>query len=71
MTRRTTIEIEDELLREAQQALGTRGLKETVDRALLEAVHAERRRRLARALREGAAFDFERGAIDREAQWRT
>lgn len=70
MKRRTTIEIEDALLRDAQAALGTRGLKRTVDRALTEAVHTARRRRLAERLADGTAFDFDGAPIDRAAQWR-
>lgn len=71
MTRRTTIDVDDELLAQAQAVLGTRGLKDTVDRALTEIVRADRRRRLAEGLRDGTAFDFEHAPIDRAAQWWT
>ena len=40
MPRRTSIVVDDALLEEAQQALGTRGLKETVYAALHEAIVA-------------------------------
>lgn len=70
MERRTSIVLNDRLLREAQEVLGTRGVKDTVHRALREAVNAARRRRLARLLREGRAFDFEEASIDRSGQWR-
>ncbi|CAN5454473.1 hypothetical protein BH23ACT7_BH23ACT7_17930 [soil metagenome] len=71
MTRRTTVEVDDELLERAEEALGTRGLKDTVDRALGEVVRAWHRKRLAEGLRAGTAFDFENAPIDRTAQWRT
>lgn len=57
-------------MRAAQQALGTRGVQDTVDRALHEVIRAHRRVRLAHAVRDGSAFDFKHGALDREAHWR-
>lgn len=42
--RRTTIVIDDELVAQAKEALGTTGLKDTIDAALLEAVRARLRR---------------------------
>jgi Arc/MetJ family transcription regulator len=68
MNRRTTIEIDDVLLRAAQEALGTKGLKDTIDLALTEAVRTRRRARLAEALRRGDAFDL--ASLDREGLWR-
>lgn len=67
MGRRTTIEIDDVLLRQAQEALGTKGLKDTVYLALTEAVRSRRRASLAEALRNGDAFDLD--GVDRERQW--
>ena len=55
--RRTTIEIEDALLRQAQEALGTKGLKATVDRAFREVVRQMLRRRLAKRIEEGEGVD--------------
>ncbi|MBM3271210.1 MAG: type II toxin-antitoxin system VapB family antitoxin [Candidatus Sericytochromatia bacterium] len=69
MIRRTTIEISDDLLAQAKEVLGTTGLKDTVCRALEEVVAASRRRRLARLIRDGTAFDFEGAPIDRAGQW--
>jgi Arc/MetJ family transcription regulator len=43
--RRTTIDIDDALLARAQVALGTTGLKDTVDAALREAVRQSARTR--------------------------
>lgn len=63
--------VDDALLAEAQAALGTTGLRDTVDRALGEAVRAERRRDLLDQLRTGEGFDRELlGADGRRAQWR-
>jgi Arc/MetJ family transcription regulator len=48
------VDIDDQVLDAARQALQTRTMKETVDRALREAVTAELRRRfLARAFADG------------------
>jgi Arc/MetJ family transcription regulator len=68
--RKTTIEIDVDLLSRAQEILGTKGVKETIDKALEEVWRAEMRRRLMEDLRAGR-WDFEHNAIDREAQWRT
>lgn len=57
MTRRTTIEIDDDLLARAQQALGTTGLKDTVDAAFSEAIRRSLRERLAKRIAEGTGID--------------
>jgi Arc/MetJ family transcription regulator len=41
MPRRTTIAVDDELLSRAQEALGTRGLKDTVEKAFHEAIRRD------------------------------
>jgi len=71
MSRRTTIELDEELLNSAQAVLGTRGLKETVDRALTEVVRASRRRALADRLMSGAGLDFDDQTITAARRWRT
>ena len=71
MTRRTTIEMDEHLLEAAQAVLGTRGLKETVDRALTEVVRASRRRALADRLRSGAGLDLDDETIKAARRWRT
>jgi len=68
--RRTTIEMDDALLAEARSVLGTRGLKETVDRALAEVVRASRRRALASRLASGDGLDFEERTTRAVRQWR-
>ena len=57
MPRRTTIEVDDELLSRAQEALGTRGLKDTVEKAFREAIRRDLRERLAARIETGAGID--------------
>lgn len=71
MGRRTTLEIDEELLAAAKEVLGTRGLKDTVDAALSETVRAARRRRLAERLHTGEGLDLELlGPEGRSRMWR-
>ncbi len=58
MTRRTTLDVDDVLLRRAQEALGTAGLKDTVDSALREAVRHHLRRRLATRIETREGIDL-------------
>ena len=58
MTRRTTIDVDDALLARAQAALGTSGLKDTVDAALREVIRQVLRRRLAERITSGAGIDL-------------
>lgn len=55
--RRTTIEIDDALLEKAQDALGTKGLKDTVDAAFAEAIRHQLRERLAMRIKTGEGVD--------------
>jgi Arc/MetJ family transcription regulator len=71
VSRRTTIEMDEQLLEDAQAVLGTSGLKETVDRALTEVVRASRRRALADRLTSGAGLDFDDQTIRAARGWRT
>jgi len=57
MVRRTTIEIDDDLLHRAQEALGTRGLKDTVEAAFGEAIRKHLRMQLAEQIRTGEGID--------------
>lgn len=45
MTKRL-IDVDDEVVEEARSVLGTATLKDTVNRALQETIHADRRRRI-------------------------
>jgi len=47
---RRTVVIDDELLEDAQRALGTSGIRETVEAGLREAVHRRRLQELREAM---------------------
>jgi len=70
VSRRTTIEMDEQLLEDAQAVLGTHGLKDTVDRALTEVVRASRRRALADRLGSGSGLDLDDETIKHVRQWR-
>jgi Arc/MetJ family transcription regulator len=57
MSRRTSLEVDDALLSRAQEALGTKGLKETVEKAFREAVRHYLRQRLAERISTGSGID--------------
>ncbi len=57
--RRTTIEIDDELLARAREVLGTNGLRDTVHAALDEVVKARLRAELADQLADPDGFDWD------------
>jgi Arc/MetJ family transcription regulator len=50
--RRTTLDIDEDMLSQARVILGTRGVKDTVDEALREIVRIEAGRRLIARLKE-------------------
>lgn len=68
--RRTSLEIDEDRLARAQRALGTKGIKDTIDRALDEAHRAELRRRLAERIRSGQGVDRGPEALVAARQWR-
>ena len=65
---RTLIDIDDDLLREAREVLGTSTKKATVNEALSRAVRTHRAREHIRHLREGMAQDMEDPAVAAGAQ---
>jgi len=67
--RKTTIVIDDELLNRAQKILGTRGLKATIDRALLEVIDLDARRQVVAQLRSMDGLDLDRQDVMEKA-WR-
>jgi Arc/MetJ family transcription regulator len=67
--RKTTIVIDDELIAEAKEALGTTGLKETIDAALTEAVKARARREHVERLRTMRGLDLDKPEVMDQA-WR-
>jgi hypothetical protein len=66
---KTTLVLDDAKLRRAQKALGTRGIKDTIDRALDEVLALEARRRLVDRLRASRGVDLADEKIMRRA-WR-
>lgn len=54
--RRTTLEIDDDLLSQAREILGTKGVKDTVDEALREVVRTEAGRRLIARYKDNSDF---------------
>lgn len=70
--RKTTVEIDEELLARAQDALGTKGIKETIDKALHEAWRWVMLRELAEQLRTGDGLDLGPEMLQEvRSQWRT
>ena len=67
--RKTTLVVDDALLRRASAVLGTTGIKATVDRALEEVVAADGRRRFAERLREMRGLDLDDPQV-MDAAWR-
>ncbi|MHB1469294.1 MAG: type II toxin-antitoxin system VapB family antitoxin [Solirubrobacteraceae bacterium] len=50
--RRTTLDIDEDMLARAREILGTAGVKDTVNKALLEVVRREAGKRLIKRLKE-------------------
>jgi Arc/MetJ family transcription regulator len=65
--KRTSINLELDLVAEAREILGTRGTTDTIHRALAEVVRRENVRRLA----EETLQDLTPDALDRQRQTRT
>ncbi len=57
MTHRTTIELDEDLLEQTKQVLGTSGIRETVEGAMREVTRTAKRSRLAERIRSGEGFD--------------
>jgi Arc/MetJ family transcription regulator len=54
--RRTTLDIDQDMLSKAREILGTRGVKDTVDEALREVVRVEAGRRLIARYKDNEDF---------------
>lgn len=67
--RRTSVEIDEDRLERAQRVLGTRGIKDTVDRALEEVVRADLRRRLAERVKSGRGIDRGEDVLEASRRW--
>jgi len=66
---KTLIDVDDDLLNQAKAALGARTKKETVNRALAEAVASVARKREVERLDDGAYADLGDPAV-MERAWR-
>lgn len=67
--RRTSLEIDEEQLARAQLVLGTKGIKDTIDRALDEVLRADLRRRLADRLQSGEGIDRGEDVLKESRRW--
>lgn len=56
--RKTTIEIDVQLLAQAQEVLGTKGIKDTIDKAFDEVWRAHLRRRFIERIRTQRGIDI-------------
>lgn len=56
---KTSVEVDQDIVRQAAAILGTGTLRETIDAALREVVHAKRRLELIALLSEEGRFDFD------------
>ncbi len=68
--KRTSLEIDEERLSQAQKVLGTTGVKDTIDRALEEVLRADLRRRLAQRIRTGQGVDRGDALLEASRTWR-
>ena len=68
-TRKTTVEIDDQLFEEVRGILGTATLRETVEGAFLEVVRDRARRREVEALRVMDGMDLDDPEV-MEGAWR-
>jgi Arc/MetJ family transcription regulator len=67
--RRTSLEIDEEQLRRVQRVLGTKGIKDTIDRALDEVLRADLRRRLVDRVRTGEGIDRGDEVLEASRRW--
>ena len=56
---KTSVEIDQDILQEAAEILGTRTLRATIDAALREVVHARKRLELIALFSQEGRFDFD------------
>lgn len=68
--RRTSIELDEEQLTRAQRVLGTRGVKDTIERAFDQVLRADLRRRLAERIRSGEGIDRGDEVLAESRRWR-
>jgi Arc/MetJ family transcription regulator len=68
--RRTSVELDEEQLTRAQQLLGTKGVKDTIERAFDQVLRADLRRRLAERIRSGEGIDRGDEVLAESRRWR-
>lgn len=56
---KTSVDVDRDIARQAAEILGTTTLRDTINAALLEVVHAKRRLELVALLSDEGRFDFE------------
>lgn len=66
---KTTLMLDDAKLRRARRILGTKGIRDTIDRALDEVLAVDARRRLVEKLRTMKGLDLDNAEIMAKA-WR-
>lgn len=69
-TRKTSIELDEQLLEKTQRALGTTTIKETVEEAFLSVLRNQARKAEVEALRGMKGMDLADGSI-MESAWRS
>lgn len=67
--RKTTLQVDDEVIARAREVLGTKGIKDTIDAALREVIVAEARRREAERMRTMRGLDLDDPEVMKQA-WR-
>jgi Arc/MetJ family transcription regulator len=65
--KKTTLEVDEQLVEEASRVLGTKGLKATLDSALREAIAAEARRQVVDQLLTMEGLELDNPAVRRQA----
>ena len=67
--RRTSLQIDEKQLAQAQSILGTKGIKDTIDRAFAEVIRAHLRKRLALRIRSGEGIDRGEEVLASSREW--
>ncbi len=67
--RRTSVELDDQLLEKVQRVLRTSGVKDTIETAFQEVLRADMRRRLAARIRDGRGVDRGEEILRASRQW--
>lgn len=67
--RKTTLQVDDEVIARAREVLGTKGIKDTIDAALRQVIVVEARRREAERMRTMRGLDLDDPEVMKQA-WR-